>query len=45
MGVSSEDVTGSVFPSRVFQNDSGFLSMLHEVYLQVLTKNKDNHNL
>lgn len=31
--------------SRLFQNDSNFLSTLHEVYLQVLTKNKDNHNL
>nr|XP_034353212.1 mRNA-decapping enzyme 1A isoform X3 [Arvicanthis niloticus] len=30
---------------HLIKNDSGFLSMLHEVYLQVLTKNKDNHNL
>ncbi|XP_008144580.2 mRNA-decapping enzyme 1A [Eptesicus fuscus] len=30
---------------HLIKNDSGFLSTLHEVYLQVLTKNKDNHNL
>ncbi|XP_008511364.1 mRNA-decapping enzyme 1A isoform X2 [Equus przewalskii] len=30
---------------HLIKNDSSFLSMLHEVYLQVLTKNKDNHNL
>ncbi|KAM5279786.1 mRNA-decapping enzyme 1A isoform 4-T4 [Ctenodactylus gundi] len=30
---------------HLIKNDSSFLSTLHEVYLQVLTKNKDNHNL
>ncbi|ERE91847.1 mRNA-decapping enzyme 1A isoform X2 [Cricetulus griseus] len=30
---------------HLIKNDSNFLSTLHEVYLQVLTKNKDNHNL
>ncbi|KFO25188.1 mRNA-decapping enzyme 1A [Fukomys damarensis] len=30
---------------HLIKNDSSFLSRLHEVYLQVLTKNKDNHNL
>lgn len=30
---------------HLIKNDSGFLSMLHEVYLQVLTKSKDNHSL
>jgi hypothetical protein len=34
-----------MFPCLLFQNDSSFLSTLHAVYLQVLTKNKDNHNL
>ncbi|XP_007447288.1 PREDICTED: mRNA-decapping enzyme 1A isoform X2 [Lipotes vexillifer] len=30
---------------HLIKNDSSFLSTLHEVYLQVLTKNKDSHNL
>ncbi|XP_004581610.2 mRNA-decapping enzyme 1A isoform X1 [Ochotona princeps] len=30
---------------HLIKNDSSFLSTLHEVYLQVLTKNKDNHTL
>ncbi|KAM5231123.1 mRNA-decapping enzyme 1A isoform 2-T2 [Hipposideros larvatus] len=30
---------------HLIKNDSSFLSTLHEVYLQVLTKSKDNHNL
>lgn len=30
---------------HLIKNDSGFLSTLHEVYLQVLTKSKDNHSL
>ncbi|XP_069874620.1 mRNA-decapping enzyme 1A [Dipodomys merriami] len=30
---------------HLIKNDSSFLSTLHEVYLQVLNKNKDNHNL
>ncbi|XP_059129942.1 mRNA-decapping enzyme 1A isoform X2 [Peromyscus eremicus] len=30
---------------HLIKNDSSFLSTLHEVYLQVLTKKKDNHNL
>uniref|UniRef100_A0A8C6IDR6 5'-(N(7)-methylguanosine 5'-triphospho)-[mRNA] hydrolase n=1 Tax=Mus spicilegus TaxID=10103 RepID=A0A8C6IDR6_MUSSI len=30
---------------HLIKNDSSFLSTLHAVYLQVLTKNKDNHNL
>ncbi|XP_040603727.1 mRNA-decapping enzyme 1A isoform X1 [Mesocricetus auratus] len=30
---------------HLIKNDSSFLSTLHEVYLQVLTKNKDKHNL
>ncbi|KAM9680343.1 mRNA-decapping enzyme 1A isoform 3-T3 [Dama dama] len=30
---------------HLIKNDSSFLSTLHEVYLQVLTKNRDNHNL
>ncbi|XP_064352502.1 mRNA-decapping enzyme 1A isoform X3 [Camelus dromedarius] len=30
---------------HLIKNDSSFLSTLHEVYLQVLTKNKENHNL
>ncbi|XP_004631693.1 mRNA-decapping enzyme 1A isoform X2 [Octodon degus] len=30
---------------HLIKNDSSFLSTLHNVYLQVLTKNKDNHNL
>uniref|UniRef100_A0A2K6KYH7 5'-(N(7)-methylguanosine 5'-triphospho)-[mRNA] hydrolase n=2 Tax=Rhinopithecus TaxID=542827 RepID=A0A2K6KYH7_RHIBE len=30
---------------HLIKNDSSFLSTLHEVYLQVLTKNKDNNNL
>ncbi|KAM6177089.1 mRNA-decapping enzyme 1A isoform 2-T2 [Erethizon dorsatum] len=30
---------------HLIKNDSSFLSTLHEVYLQVLTKNKDNDNL
>ncbi|XP_037683444.1 mRNA-decapping enzyme 1A [Choloepus didactylus] len=30
---------------HLIKNDSSFLSTLHEVYLQVLTKNKDNLNL
>ncbi|XP_016065697.1 PREDICTED: mRNA-decapping enzyme 1A isoform X2 [Miniopterus natalensis] len=30
---------------HLIKNDSSFLTTLHEVYLQVLTKNKDNHNL
>uniref|UniRef100_A0A5F9CVG5 5'-(N(7)-methylguanosine 5'-triphospho)-[mRNA] hydrolase n=1 Tax=Oryctolagus cuniculus TaxID=9986 RepID=A0A5F9CVG5_RABIT len=30
---------------HLIKNDSGFLSTLHEVYLQVLTKNKENHTL
>ncbi|XP_058438135.1 mRNA-decapping enzyme 1A isoform X2 [Marmota monax] len=30
---------------HLIKNDSSFLSTLHEVYLQVLTKNKNNHNL
>ncbi|KAL1781275.1 mRNA-decapping enzyme 1A isoform X2 [Sigmodon hispidus] len=30
---------------HLIKNDSTFLSTLHEVYLQVLTKNKDNHSL
>lgn len=35
-----------IFLMFVFlQNDSRFLSTIHEVYLQVLTKNTDNINL
>ncbi|XP_003480016.2 mRNA-decapping enzyme 1A isoform X1 [Cavia porcellus] len=30
---------------HLIKNDSSFLSTLHEVYLQVLTKSKDNYNL
>ncbi|KAH0516334.1 mRNA-decapping enzyme 1A [Microtus ochrogaster] len=30
---------------HLIKNDSSFLSTLHEVYLQMLTKNKDNHNV
>ncbi|KAM9592364.1 mRNA-decapping enzyme 1A isoform 3-T3 [Trichechus inunguis] len=30
---------------HLIKNDSGFLSTLHEVYLQVLTKNKENLSL
>ncbi|XP_021564045.1 mRNA-decapping enzyme 1A isoform X3 [Carlito syrichta] len=30
---------------HLIKNDPSFISTLHEVYLQVLTKNKDNHNL
>lgn len=30
---------------HLIKNDSNFISTLHDVYLQVLTKNKDNHNL
>nr|XP_015855571.1 mRNA-decapping enzyme 1A isoform X2 [Peromyscus maniculatus bairdii] len=30
---------------HLIKNDSSFLSTLHEVYLQVLTKKKDSHNL
>ncbi|XP_048211779.1 mRNA-decapping enzyme 1A [Perognathus longimembris pacificus] len=30
---------------HLIKNDSSFLSTLHEVYLQVLNKNNDNHNL
>nr|XP_036850821.1 mRNA-decapping enzyme 1A isoform X2 [Manis javanica] len=30
---------------HLIKNDSSFLGTLHEVYLQVLAKNKDNHSL